>query len=270
LNDEKLFIIFKRVNRLISKIKYMALTIENTSTEKIEPRLKVLIYGNPGVGKTSLAVSSGETLLVDVENGGALLGLRGIKVDRVKLSSWSETKEVLELCRSGKWKTVAIDPIGELLDKLLQELRLSGYGANKGDSLSLQGWGVAKEKFRQLMRSFRDLDMNVIFVAHSSEKKEEEATLVRPKLQASLDEDVCGMMDVVGYLKMEKADKKRVRRLYTQPTEKYYAKDRTGSLPEYIEEPTLLAVREFVAKNPHMNELNKKIEKSMDNFTKDL
>lgn len=248
----------------------MAITIKETGPEETQTKLKVLVYGHPGVGKTTFAASGPGTLLVDVENGAGLLGLRGIKVDRTRIKTWSEMQEVLEFCKTKKWQTVAIDPIGELLDKLLQELKLSGYGANKGDSLSLQGWGVAKEKFRKMLRDFRDLDMNVVLVAHSSEKKEEEALLVRPKLQASLDEDVCGMMDVVGYMKMDRVEKKNVRRLYVQPTEKYYAKDRTGALPEFVENATLPMLLEKVAAQPNLHNMNVEAEKNLNEFEKGL
>ncbi len=212
--------------------------IRKTTDNQRQPKINMLVYGHPGTGKTSFAAGADDVLIADVENGSLLLGLRGIQADVAHIETWDDLTEVYKLAKEGKYKTIVIDPIGELLDKLLDKLKRSGYGSNKGETLSIQGWGVAKTKFKDAIRKFRDLDVNLILVAHSSEKKAEEGVLVRPKLSASLDEDVCAMMDVVGYLKMtRKKDGDNEVTMYVQPTENYYAKDRSGVLPHPIEGP---------------------------------
>jgi phage nucleotide-binding protein len=203
-------------------------------------KLNVLIYGHPGVGKTTFAARSSKVLIADAENGTTMLRLNGIKkADVAKVETWEDIDEIYKLAKSGQYEVVVIDPIGELLDKLLTSLKKT-HGSKDGQSLSIGGWGVAKEKFRFAMRSFRDLGVHVVLVAHTSEKKEEETLLVRPKLQANLDEDICAMMDVVGYLRVAKdpTTKETKRRLYVAPNDKYYGKDRSGTLPEYLDEPT--------------------------------
>jgi hypothetical protein len=247
----------------------MALEIVKTEEMGL-PKLNVLVYGHPGVGKTTFAAISKDVLLADVEGGANFLSLRGIKVDTVRIQKWADLEDLYKMVKEGKWKTVAIDPIGELLDKLIEELKATGYCDSKGASMTIQGWGVAKDKFKKMIRRFRDLDVNLILVAHSAEKKTEESLIVRPKLQASLEEDVCAMMNLVGYLKVEKgSDKKLKRRLLCQPTDCYYAKDRTGTLPESIEDPTFDKVQEIVHTNPHFLK-SAQHEQKMNDFEKEL
>ena len=232
------------------------------------PKINLLVYGMPGVGKTSFAARTEDVLIADVEHGAKLLGLHGIKADVATISKWEDMQELYAALQGGKYKTVVIDPIGELLDKLLTSLKVT-HGTKGGEALSLQGWGLAKERFRSMIRAFRDLDVNVVLVAHSSEKKEEDMLHVRPKLQANLDEDVCAMMDIVGYLKIVTQDKQKIRRLFTQPTDKYYAKDRSGLLPEFIDDPSFDKMAGIIKDNDWFK-IQKAAEKSMDDFEKSL
>lgn len=248
--------------------------VKNSLTSATKPSLNMLCYGQPGVGKTSFGASGmGKTILIDAESGSNLLALREINVDIVSLKSWDEMKEVYAWVKEKGYETVVLDPLGELLDKLLSSLKKDGYASAKGDSLTLQGWGVAKERFREMIRAFRDLKINTILVAHSAESKDEDAVLVRPKLQAHLDEDVCAMMDIVGYLKVGKVKEETVRRMYFSPTDKFYAKDRSGQLPEYLDNASFKDIMERIQANPvlqKLNELNEKESKNVDEFSKDL
>lgn len=247
------------------------LKLTNTKDVGPRPTINCLIYGAPGTGKTSLAASTERCLVADVENGALFLGLHGVQADIVRIEKWDDISELYTLVKDGQYDTVVIDPLGELLEKLIEKLKAEGYAQGKGDSmsLSLQGWGVAKDRFKKALRMFRDLNVNVVLIAHSSEKKDEDMTTVRPKMQASLDEDVCAMMNVVGYLKMVSDGKKKIRRLYLQPTDKYYAKDRTGLLPEYIDDATFGLLKDTIVNSEHFAKEAKAI-KAMDNFVKEL
>ena len=68
---------------------------------------------------------------------------------------------------------------------------------------------------------------------------------------------------------MVTADKKKVRRLFTQPTDKYYAKDRTGLLPEYIDDPSFDKMADLIVNNDWFKSM-KIGEKSADDFDRSL
>jgi len=251
------------------------LKVTNSKDSARAPAINMLVYGQPGQGKTTFAANSENCLVADVENGAVFLGVHGISCDVVHIDKWDDIEELEALVKAKGYKTIVIDPLGELLEKLINKLKSEGYGQGKPGtmSLSLQGWGVAKDKFKLMMRKFRDLDCDLILVAHSSEKKDEDRTIYRPKMQASLDEDVCAMMQIVGYLKVDTDGKKKTRRMYLQPTDKYYAKDRTGTLPETMDDPTFHKIKEMVLSNPFFGKLEQIKEtqaKTDESFLTDL
>lgn len=234
------------------------LEIKKTQDVKIEPSINMLVYGPPGVGKTTFACGTDKVLIGDVEGGAVFLGMHGVAADYACISKWSDIDELYKAAKDGGYKTVVIDPLGELLDKLIAQLKTEGYGQGRGDNmtLALQGWGIAKDRFKSAIRRFRDLNINLVLVAHSSEKKDEELTTVRPKLQASLDEDVCSMMHIVGFMKnVTGKDKVTTRRLFLNPTEKYYAKDRIGLLPPFMDNAKFEDVRKTITDNEFFSKM---------------
>ena len=244
--------------------------IKSSKDIPVEPRLKMLVYGKPGTGKTTFAAKSDKVLIADVESGTTMLGLHGIECDIVHLTSWADINELYEVAKSGKYATIVIDPVGELLDKLLEHLKLSGHAQAGGEVLSIQGWGIAKTKFRKAMRNFRDLPCNVIFVAHTAEHKGDDTMTVRPKLAASLDEDLCAMVDVVGYLHVTKTKEGYEREMFIEPTDKYYAKDRFGLIEGgKIASPTFDVVRSLADAKAAFH-LAKKADAAVVEFEKDL
>ena len=190
-----------------------------------------MIYGEPGTGKTTASATAPNAIMADAEKGSHFLGSQGLDIDIASITSWSEMSEFYKEAQD--YDTVVLDPVGELMDKIIQQCIDEGLKSKSG-TLTLQGWGVAKMKMKKMLTSFRDLDANLIIVAHSEETKTDKGLVKRPKIQSKLVDDMEAMMDVIGYLQVIETEEKQERRLYVQPTEEYHAKDRTGCLPEYI------------------------------------
>lgn len=108
-------------------------------------------------------------------------------------------------------------------------------------------WILNGETVRLLVRSFRNLEMNVIFTALDGSKEDETTNEVRvlPSLPGKLAGEISGLLDVVGYLYIPRQEEDEEPRteftnvLLVQPTGKYDAKDRYDLLGQFIKDPTM-------------------------------
>jgi phage nucleotide-binding protein len=219
----------------------------NAILDKIAPAsvgskyLKVLIYGEPGVGKTTFAATAPSPLLIDVERGSRSVLNVNNPVDVLEYKSVLQVEKIIEYLEKGnptfdKYETIVIDTITELQARLVdQQLRQAGGGA----PLYKADWGVWGEnaqRLRMMFSMFRDINKNLIATAHTKSDKDDETGIdfIRPALTPGLAKAVNGMFDIVGQLKINnKGD--RVLRL--APTASVIAKSRVA-LPPLIVNPT--------------------------------
>lgn len=212
----------------------------NTLDPTVKPSILMVVYGEGGVGKTSFAATAPRPIIADCENGSKYFGLRGISTDVALIERWSDMKQFTEIATSDKYDTVVIDPIGELMDKLMR------YMAEKADSKLVQkdgaptmaGWGWLKHTMRKFLKVLRDSGKNIIIIAHVEEKEDEGRLIKRPMVATKLSEELVNMVDIVGYMTTvndnESGDTKRV--IVVDPaSDRYVAKDRTGKLGRIIE-----------------------------------
>ena len=168
------------------------------------PYLSVLIYGTPGMGKTTLlGMLPGPTLIIDIDRGTNVLN-GNERVDVVRLSEdLHEMPELLkELQLKCEYKNVCIDSLSELERAMLAYL--GRLGKNNGIP-TLQDYQRVDFKIIDYCRQFRSLPCNVIFTAW--EKYEgiesptgETYTQIRPMLRGKNTDNLCGLCDIVGRL----------------------------------------------------------------------
>jgi phage nucleotide-binding protein len=222
--------------------------------------IKLLVYGNAGVGKTVLAGSASEieemspVLFLDIEGGTLSISKRFPDVDVVRLSSWKNMQEVYNALYEGEggYKTVVLDSLTEIqkfsMDQIMAELIKDNPDRDR-DIPSMREWGKNIEQIRRLVRGFRDLDYNVIFTALAVHDKDDRTGLwrTRPSLSGKLSGEVAGFIDIVGYMytKVLK-DQGLTRLLMTEGTDTQIAKDRTGDLEPVIQGPTMKHIHDAI------------------------
>lgn len=213
--------------------------------------VKMLVYGDPGVGKTVFGCSGDRTIFIDVEGGSLSIQkrIKDKKVARKRFDTFDEIEEFVRGLREkgSKADTLVIDSITELQKKLMDSIVAQHPEVKRpyGDGLTVGDWGYNTERMRRFIRMARDLDMNVIFTALAMDEKNEMTGAVKtlPKMSSKLSADVCGYVDIVGYLYVdnmtdEDGESVPVRRMLVQPVGMYYAKDRSGALGNVIDNPT--------------------------------
>lgn len=208
--------------------------IRNTADLSFKPTLNMLVYGEPGTGKTVFGATAPRPLIVDAEAG--VLSIREKGVDVMAVRNFNDLRELLAWVKipenNAKYDTIVLDSITEVMKKVVDEVR-----GNK-ERPTMQDWGTIISKTEGLLRMLRDLDKNIIVTALVSEEKDDNRIVKRPAVNGnSLPELMCSFMDIVGYMDVEKVAEGSERRIWTQPHLNYYAKDRSGKLANPIVAP---------------------------------
>lgn len=202
--------------------------------------LKIGIYGDSGVGKTTLAASSPKPLFINIEGGeAALLGREDISI--IKVEDYRAVDKIYSFLKSGdhEFETVIIDSLTEL-QKRAMDMVLEG----EGREMPHQGsWGQSMEYVRRTVRKFRDLNMHVIFIMGLADRKDGMTgmTTEMPNLPGKLGQEIPSYLDILGYMTMSIDAKTKTysRNLRVQPSARWRAKDRTGTLGAVITEDVL-------------------------------
>lgn len=219
-------------------------------------KLKVLIYGEAGNGKTRF---SGTTkprfnpFIISAESGLLSLNKLGHKYDYTEIKSWKELAEIFNFLKMGKheYDTVILDSVSEMQNICMAQL-LADSGK---EQLQMQEWGLLGTRMQSMIRSFRDLDMNVIMTCLAETKTDELTgkTHTGPLLSGKTRDMIPAFFDEVFYAGVKTGkdkDGKEVRKHYllTAATETHIAKDRSGMLPQYVE-PDFTKVYDLIFNN---------------------
>jgi hypothetical protein len=196
--------------------------LKNPNELNIRANLKALIYGQPGIGKTTLSLSAPNPVLLDYDNGVHRLRPEH-QVPTLEVSSWKDTLEVIPELKP--FRTIVIDTAGNMLDYIGAYLIEQNPKLSKGNgSLTLQGYGERKAEFKRFLKQISIMGKHIIFVAHEREEKSGDDKYIRPEVGGSSGTDLYKELDIIGY--MEAIGKKRT--ISFAATEKYYAKNSCG------------------------------------------
>jgi len=202
--------------------------------------LKVLVFGEPGAGKTTLAGTIQEpTLIISAESG--LLSLAGKSIDVVDISTDDKgevikkeerIKRLLEVYNfiispeaRAKYKWIFLDSLTEISQNLIEQLNVEF--PDRKDSLVL--YGENAKRMRGLIKAFRDLPYyNVVMTALSKTDKDEAGfRYTGVNITGKIAETAPALFDEVFYLH---CDAEGNRMLVTNKTDKIMVKDRSGKL----------------------------------------
>jgi phage nucleotide-binding protein len=232
----------------------------------------ILIYGDSGTGKTTLAGSADEVpsmrpvLFVDIEGGTESLRHSYPGVETVRVTTWKEMQLVYDVLHSGEhdYQTVVLDSLTEIQKFNMYTIMESVVQKRPDldiDVPSMREWGKNLEQMRKFVRGFRDLEMHTIFTALNATDKDQKTgqVMMKPQLSGKLANEVAAFLDIVGYYYVKQIgdgeDAEFKRLLLTQKTDAQVAKDRSGKLPMVVEYPTMKLLHEIMsapAKEPEL------------------
>lgn len=199
--------------------------------------IKMLVYGQPGIGKSTMALSAPNPVLFDFDGGVQRVNV-AFQCPTLQVKSWEEALQALEELRGGEVEcsTIVIDTAGKMLDFMSDYIMRNDSKMKQRDgSLSLKGYGARKVMFQNFLHQVSQMGKNIVFVAHEREDKDGDTKIVRPEIGGSSAGDLMKELDLVGYVQAVGSD----RTVYWTPQEKFYAKN-TCNLPAWQKIPVIV------------------------------
>ena len=234
-------------------------------------KIRFLLAGFPGIGKTTLALSAPKPLLIDVDRGIDRVAARNRK-DFTQPETYEELLNDLNGDLSD-YETLVFDTGGKLLDLMKPYVikKDSKNGQKDGQTLSIKGYGAVGKEFQRLMDyAFYQLNKNVVVIFHAKEDKDGEATKLRILIEGSTKDNVWQPMDLGGFVEMYNGK----RTIGFDNCERYYAKG-THGIKGIIDIPSLdnstpndFLTRLFDKVNQNIEEEQKYFEEQNEEYKK--
>lgn len=235
---------------------------------KIPHNQNFLIYGEPGTRKTRLGASAPNPLIIDINDRGHDSVRRDYDPMYYPCERWQEINDVYWYLQEGdhEFESVVLDHVTNLQNLCLSFVlgdEASRDASRDPDMPARQAWGKVGQLMKTQIINFRNLPMNVVFLAHvranEIEGDDDEISIkLGPEVSPAVQKVLTGAVGTIGmmvkrdvFIKKAKKSKKRRKetrtRLMIGDSEHYVSKDRNGVFGEYIDAPDLTEMLELIA-----------------------
>lgn len=206
--------------------------IKKAAELEINSAIKMMIYGQAGMGKTTLALSAPAPLLIDFDGGVKRVNMNHLQgVDIVQVNTWAEVNQLFSEDLS-PYQTIVIDTIGKMMDFIIS------YKCGSKQP-SIRDWGGINQEFQSFTRNLSNLGKNIIFVAHRDSRKSGDDTVFIPALREKNYNSIVTELDLLGYLEMRSEQGVQRRTITFDPTSLNDGKNTCG-LPSMMVIPTII------------------------------
>jgi len=214
--------------------------IKKPAQLEVPQKVKALIYGQAGMGKTTLSLSAPKPLLLDFDNGIHRVNY-GHQCDTVQIQNWSEALDVLRENLSA-YDTIVVDTIGKMMDYIILYVC-------KGGIPQIKDWNKINQEFTNFTRSVSGMNKNIIYVAHRDVRKEGDDNVFVPALREKSYTSIVTELDLLGYVEAKGAE----RTITFNPTSRNDGKN-TCNLPGLMKIPTVVDSAGNALKNAFFQE----------------
>ncbi|MDP3452894.1 MAG: AAA family ATPase, partial [Bacteroidales bacterium] len=127
----------------------------------------IVVYGEPGIGKTSLFNTCESPLLIDFDRG---VDRSIMRQDTLLVSKWEDVQVEEKAGTFNAYKTIGIDTAKAALDDFLMSYVIKqDYAAAKN---KLKAYGAIGDEFKLFVNNRRADNAELVIIAHAKDEKE--------------------------------------------------------------------------------------------------
>ena len=205
--------------------------------------IKGLILGNTNSGKTTLALSAPEPILIDFENGLTRVSKQWQTIS-MQCKHFSNFLDFLSSKEIKQFKTIVIDPLGEMAEQI------KAYVISKDPKLAKDGrklYPAIANEFKNVWTILKNKGLSIIFVSHSDEIIKENVESLKIRCEGNTIKNFLPtQMDFVAILKREDENNRTKRFLNFEANETFTFAKRWKELEGVIEVPTNTTENKFL------------------------
>lgn len=163
----------------------------------------VMIYGQPGSGKTSIAATADEPLIVDTDKGYD----RSVKrVDTLIANKWEDVIAEQNAGTFDNYKTIILDTVRGCTDDYLQVYVVGlDYKLQRN---TLKRFGAMADQFKAFVNFLRSKGCDIVFIAHDKETQEGDVIKHSPDCTGQSKDLLIRIADEVGYIYIQNGTRK--------------------------------------------------------------
>lgn len=169
----------------------MAIIKKNDATP--ERPVVIVLYGTPGTGKTSVATTANEPILIDTDRG---FDRAVQRVDTLTATCWADIDSELNTLRD--YKTIIVDTAKAMLDDYLAAYAIQCDYKLRNNAQ--RRYGKMGEDFKLFVNTIRSYGADLIFICHDKEKDDGDNIKHSPDCTGQSKDLLIRIADQVGYV----------------------------------------------------------------------
>lgn len=191
--------------------------------DAITPRRPIILmlYGQSGAGKTSVASTAANPLIIDTDKG---FDRAVQRVDTLIATKWEDILTEQTAGSFDNYSTIVLDTVRSCTDDYLQAYVVANdYKLQRN---ALKRYGAMGECFKNFVSFLRSHNCDIIFIAHDKEVQEGDIIRHAPDCSGQTKDLLIRIADEVGYVFVENGQ----RKITFDPTETHVGKN-VAALP---------------------------------------